>query len=50
MALSWVLKDDLVTSVLVGTSSVAQLQDNLKAIEHTDFSPEELCAIEDILR
>ncbi len=42
MALAWVLKDDLVTSVIIGASSVAQLEDNLKAIENTTFSTEEL--------
>ncbi len=42
MALAWVLKDDLVTSVIIGASSVAQLEDNLKAIENTTFSAEEL--------
>jgi L-glyceraldehyde 3-phosphate reductase len=45
MALAWVLKDERVTSVIVGTSSVAQLADNLKALEHTTFAPEELDAI-----
>lgn len=42
MALAWLLKDDLVTSVIIGASSVAQLADNLKAIENTSFSAEEL--------
>ena len=42
MALAWVLKDDLVTSVIIGASSVAQLEDNLKAIRNTSFTKEEL--------
>ena len=42
MALAWVLKDDLVTSVIIGASSVNQLKDNLKAIENCVFSAEEL--------
>lgn len=42
MALAWDLKDDLVTSVIVGASSVRQLDDNLKAIRNTEFSVEEL--------
>ncbi|WP_321333118.1 aldo/keto reductase [uncultured Bacteroides sp.] len=42
MALAWVLKDDLVTSVIIGASSVNQLKDNLKAIENCSFSTEEL--------
>ncbi|WP_297328888.1 aldo/keto reductase [uncultured Bacteroides sp.] len=42
MALAWLLKDDLVTSVIVGASSVTQLADNLKSIENTSFSVEEI--------
>ncbi len=42
MALAWVLKDEMVTSVIIGASSVAQLADNLKAIENTKFTAEEL--------
>lgn len=49
MALAWLLKDDYVTSVIIGASSVGQLADNLKAIENTTFSPEELAQIEKIL-
>ncbi len=50
MALAWLLKDDLVTSVIIGASSVAQLQDNLKALRNTSFSSEELEEIEQICR
>jgi len=50
MALAWVLKDDSVTSVIIGTSSVEQLDKNLKAIENTSFSFEELNIIENILK
>jgi len=49
MAIAWLLKDEGVTSVLVGASSVAQLSDNLKALEKTSFSSEELAIIENIL-
>ncbi|MBQ5997526.1 MAG: L-glyceraldehyde 3-phosphate reductase [Bacteroidales bacterium] len=49
MALAWLLKDRRVTSVLVGASSVNQLQDNLKTLNRTDFREEELKAIEQIL-
>ena len=42
MALAWVLKDELVTSVIIGASSVKQLEDNLKAIGNTLFTEEEL--------
>jgi L-glyceraldehyde 3-phosphate reductase len=48
MALAWDLKDDLVTSVIVGASSVRQLDDNLKAIRNTKFSAEELNMINEI--
>lgn len=46
MSLAWLLKDEQVTSVIVGASSVGQLADNLKAIENTHFSDEELKAID----
>ena len=42
MALAWVLRDEQVTSVIVGASSVQQLDDNLKALQNTRFSDEEL--------
>lgn len=50
MALAWILKDDLVTSVIIGASSVGQLADNLKAIENTIFSAEELKDIYQIIK
>jgi L-glyceraldehyde 3-phosphate reductase len=46
LALSWVLRDSRVTSVLIGASSVAQLDDNLAAISRLDFTADELAAIE----
>ena len=49
MALAWLLKDDLVTSVIVGASSVAQLDKNLKAVNNLAFDAEELKLIEEIL-
>ena len=49
MAIAWLLKDQRVTSVLIGASSVAQLDDNLHALKNKSFSPEELDAIETIL-
>ena len=42
MALAWCLHDKRVTSVIVGTSSVGQLKDNIKALNNIDFSDEEL--------
>lgn len=49
MALSWVLRDHRITSVLVGASSIDQIDNNLKAIENTSFSVEEIALIEEIL-
>lgn len=48
MALSWVLKDGIVTSVLIGASKPSQILDNIKAIENTSFTEEELQMIDDI--
>ena len=46
MALAWCLKDDRVTSVLVGASSVKQLDDDFRALENTCFTSEELREID----
>jgi L-glyceraldehyde 3-phosphate reductase len=46
MALAWALRDDRVTSVLIGASSVAQLDDSLGALERLDFTAEELDRID----
>ncbi|MCM1126306.1 MAG: aldo/keto reductase [Lachnospiraceae bacterium] len=48
MALAWVLKDNIVTSVLIGASKPEQILDNIKAIQNTAFSAEELQKINDI--
>jgi L-glyceraldehyde 3-phosphate reductase len=50
LALSWIQKDKRITSVLIGASSVKQLDENLKSVDHLDFSSDELIRIEDILR
>ncbi|MBE6287404.1 MAG: L-glyceraldehyde 3-phosphate reductase [Mediterranea massiliensis] len=50
MALAWLLKDEQVTSVIVGASSTSQLGKNLNALKNIQFSAEELTAIEDILK
>ena len=49
MALAWLLKNETVTSVIVGASSVDQLGDSLKTLNHLSFEEEELHAIEKIL-
>ena len=46
MALAWILKNDLVCSVIIGASSVKQLDDNLKSIRNISFTNEELEAID----
>ena len=46
MAIAWVLRKPQVTSALIGASSVAQLEDNLVALNDLSFSKEELDAIE----
>jgi L-glyceraldehyde 3-phosphate reductase len=49
MALKWVVKDDDVTSVLVGASKPQQILENLKVMEGTGFSEEELRMIDEIV-
>ncbi|SHH60004.1 L-glyceraldehyde 3-phosphate reductase [Clostridium grantii] len=49
MALSWVLRDDRVTTALIGASKVSQIEDSVKAINHIEFSEKELSEIDSIL-
>ena len=49
MALSWILKDDRITSVLIGVSKPEQVIDSLKCLENISFSTDELNAINSIL-
>ena len=46
MALAWILKDGQVTSVLIGASRPEQILDDLKALDNTAFTPDELRAID----
>ena len=48
MALSWVLRDGEVTSVLIGASRPEQIRENVKIVEHTNFTVEELERIDRI--
>jgi L-glyceraldehyde 3-phosphate reductase len=50
MALSWLLKDDRVTSVLIGASSVVQLKDNLLALDKIEFDEDEIRKIDAVLK
>jgi L-glyceraldehyde 3-phosphate reductase len=46
MAVAWALRDPRITSVLIGASSVAQLEQNVSTLDHLDFSAEELAHID----
>ena len=50
LALAWALRDDRVTSLVVGASSVRQLEQNVAALDHLDFTGDELTAIDKILQ
>ena len=49
MALAWVLADERVTSCIIGTSSVAQLENNLETLQNLTFSAEEMEHINNII-
>ncbi|MFV8322969.1 aldo/keto reductase [Flavobacterium sp. LS2R12] len=49
MALAWLLKDNRITSVLIGASSVGQLNNNIESLQNLDFSTSELLEIGNIL-
>ena len=48
MALKWVLKDEVVTRVLIGASRPQQILDNIKVIESAGFTEEELRLIDEV--
>ncbi|MDR6552720.1 L-glyceraldehyde 3-phosphate reductase [Paenibacillus qinlingensis] len=50
MSLAWVLRGERVTSALIGASRVSQIEENVAALKNLAFSPEELAAIEQILK
>lgn len=49
MALSWILRDERVTSVIIGASRPEQIIDNVEAVKNTNFTLEELKMIDDIV-
>ncbi|MCW1735050.1 aldo/keto reductase [Anaerorudis cellulosivorans] len=49
MALAWILRDERVTSVIIGARNVNQIKDNLKALDNLSFTQEELEHIDSIL-
>lgn len=50
MSLAWVLRKSPITSALIGASKVSQIEENVKALDNTSFSPEELALIDEISR
>jgi L-glyceraldehyde 3-phosphate reductase len=50
MALSWVLRDKRVTSVIIGASKVSQIEDAVGILGKLEFTPDELTLIEEILK
>ncbi|HEV6952393.1 MAG TPA: aldo/keto reductase [Promicromonospora sp.] len=50
LALTWVLRDERVTSALIGASSVAQLEDNVRALDAGPLTDDEIAAIEPLAR
>jgi len=50
MALAWLLKDERITSVLIGASSVGQLNNNLDSLNALSFTTDELEVIEGVLK
>ncbi len=46
MAIAWILRDERITSALLGASSVTQLEQNVAALDNLEFDPEELAAID----
>jgi L-glyceraldehyde 3-phosphate reductase len=50
MALAWVLKDQRITSVVLGVSKPEQITDSLECIKNYQFSEDELMRIESILK
>ena len=50
MAISWILRNDKITTVLIGASRPEQIVENAEAAKKTNFTEDELNRIEDILR
>ncbi|MDO9629461.1 MAG: aldo/keto reductase [Acholeplasmataceae bacterium] len=50
LALAWTLRNEKMTSTLISTSKISQLYENLKTLDHLEFSDQEIQAIEDALK
>ena len=48
MSLAWALRDEKVTSALIGASRISQIEENVGALERLDFTEQELAAIDEI--
>ncbi|MHC4480517.1 MAG: aldo/keto reductase [Planctomycetota bacterium] len=49
MALAWILRDERITSALIGASRLSQIEENVGALQNADFSAEELSKIDQLL-
>ncbi|MCD6659985.1 MAG: aldo/keto reductase, partial [Lentimicrobium sp.] len=49
MALAWILRDNRITSVLIGASSIEQMDENIAALSKLSFGEDEYAAIESVL-
>lgn len=50
MSLAWLLRDPVVASVIIGTTSIEHLDDNLKTLDNLDFSQDEIDAIDKLIK
>jgi len=50
MALAWTIRDPMVTSAIIGVSSIAQLEENIASLRNRDFSAVELKEIDKALK
>ncbi|MOA29425.1 L-glyceraldehyde 3-phosphate reductase [compost metagenome] len=50
LALAWTLRDGKITSALIGASRISQIEENIAALQHLEFSQAELDRIETILQ
>lgn len=49
LALAWILRQEQMTSVIIGASRLEQIEENVRALDHLEFTPEELAQIDSIL-
>ena len=49
LGLAWILRQEQMTSVIIGASRLEQIEENVRALDHLEFTPEELAQIDSIL-